>query len=92
MTGAPVVPIGIWGTERVWPRSSRLPDVTNVLRPPRVEVRVGPAVPLGLADAAADTAAIMDAIVELLPPQARAQHDPTTEELARTFPPGRGDE
>ena len=22
-TGAPVVPIGIWGTEKVWPRSSR---------------------------------------------------------------------
>ena len=26
-TGAPVVPIGLWGTERVWPRSSRVPNM-----------------------------------------------------------------
>jgi len=24
LTGAPVIPVGLWGTERVWPRSSRL--------------------------------------------------------------------
>ena len=26
-TGAPVIPVGLWGTEKVWPRSSRLPQV-----------------------------------------------------------------
>lgn len=88
MTGAPVVPVGIWGTEKVWPRSSRLPDVTAVLHPPLVQVRVGAPVALGLTDAAADTAAIMKAIAALLPADARRRHQPTAEELARTFPPG----
>ena len=88
MTGAPVVPVGIWGTERVWPRSARLPDVTAILDPPKVRVRVGPAVALGLTDAVADTEAIMEAIGSLLPAEARRRHEPTPEELARTFPPG----
>jgi hypothetical protein len=30
----------------------------------------------------------MAAIVDLLPPEARRRHEPTTEELARTYPPG----
>jgi putative phosphoserine phosphatase / 1-acylglycerol-3-phosphate O-acyltransferase len=88
MTGAPVVPVGIWGTEQVWPRSARLPDVTNVRHPPKIRVRVGPPVALGLTDAAADIAAIMGAITKLLPAEARRPHEPTAEELARTFPPG----
>jgi len=92
MTGAPVVPIGLWGSERVWPRSARVPNVTNVLRPPLVRVRVGTPVPLGLADATADTAAVMDAISALLPAEARRRHEPTAEELARTFPPGHAGE
>ena len=25
MTGAPVIPVGLWGTEKVWPRNARLP-------------------------------------------------------------------
>ena len=25
MTKAPVIPIGLWGTEKVWPRSERMP-------------------------------------------------------------------
>ena len=36
LTKAPVIPIGLWGTERVWPRSSRLPNVLNVADPPTV--------------------------------------------------------
>ncbi len=32
MTGAPVVPVGLWGTERVWPRSSRVPNMTAFRR------------------------------------------------------------
>ncbi len=43
MSGAPVIPVGIWGTEKVWPRSSRLPDVLNLTNPPDIRVRVGPA-------------------------------------------------
>ena len=40
-TGATVVPVGLWGTENVWPRSARLPDFTLVRKPPKVTVRVG---------------------------------------------------
>ena len=37
-TGAPVVPIGLWGTEEVWPRSSRVPNMTALQHPPEVTV------------------------------------------------------
>jgi putative phosphoserine phosphatase/1-acylglycerol-3-phosphate O-acyltransferase len=88
LTGVPVVPIGLWGTEKVWPRSSRVPHMTNMTKPPTVRVRVGAPVRLGLDDAVADSAAVMDAIVALLPDEAALSGGPTDEELARTFPPG----
>jgi len=88
MTRAPVIPIGLWGTEQVWPRSARVPNVLNVTSPPTVRVRVGEPVPLQYDDPDADTKRIMAAITDLLPPEAKAPHEPTAEELARTFPPG----
>jgi putative phosphoserine phosphatase/1-acylglycerol-3-phosphate O-acyltransferase len=91
-TGAPVIPMGLWGTDRVWPRSARIPNVTNVLDPPTVRVRVGSPVDLSGASVRTATRHLMDAIMDLLPPEARRGHTPTDEELARTFPPGyRGD-
>jgi putative phosphoserine phosphatase / 1-acylglycerol-3-phosphate O-acyltransferase len=87
-TGASVVPIGLWGTERVWPRRARVPDVAAVLRPPAVRVRVGRPVTLGLDDAKADTAVLMAAISKLLPPEGRTRRKPSAEELARTYPHG----
>ncbi|HYA68935.1 MAG TPA: HAD-IB family hydrolase [Acidimicrobiales bacterium] len=89
MTGAPVIPVGLWGTENVWPRSARTPDFAGVLHPPLVRVRVGDPVALGLDDPVADTEAIMASIAALLPDDAQLPHEPTPEELARTFPPGR---
>jgi putative phosphoserine phosphatase/1-acylglycerol-3-phosphate O-acyltransferase len=86
-TGAPVIPIGLWGTERVWPRSSRVPDFTALHHPPRVTVAVGPRVGLGLEDAVGDTAVLMEAITDLLPEEARIDHIPTQEDLDRTRPP-----
>jgi putative phosphoserine phosphatase/1-acylglycerol-3-phosphate O-acyltransferase len=88
MSGAPVIPVGLWGTERVWPRRSKVPLVWNLTSPPEVEVQVGPPVALGLTDADADTEAIMAAIVEQLPPDARVAREPTPEELAATMPSG----
>lgn len=88
-TGAPVIPLAVWGTEQVWPRSSRLPKVTKVVRPPRIPVRVGPAIHgLSGEDFEADTERIMSAIVDLLPPEGRLRRVPTPEELARAMPPG----
>ena len=92
MTKAPVIPVGLWGTERVWPRSSRLPNLLNVTNPPLVRIRVGEPVALKYRSVEADTKRIMKAIVALLPPEAREPHEPTEEELRLTFPPGyRGD-
>src|SRR5205823_799827 len=87
MTRAPVVPIGLWGTEKVWPRSSRVPNITNLLSPPAIRVRVGQPVDLAYEDAQPDTDRIMAAITELLPPEAHERHEPTEAELARTLPP-----
>ena len=86
LTGAPVIPLGLWGTEHVWPRSSRVPNVLNVTDPPLVRTRVGPPVELTRSDRHADTERIMEAIIALLPDEARQQHDPTPEEIARATP------
>lgn len=87
-TRAPVLPMGIWGTEQVWPRSSRVPNVANVVHPPVVRVRVGdPVAGLAYEDPTADIETIMAAIVDLLPPEAHRRREPTPEELARTLPP-----
>jgi putative phosphoserine phosphatase/1-acylglycerol-3-phosphate O-acyltransferase len=88
-TGAPVIPVGVWGTEHVWPRSARVPNLLNVAHPPAVRVRVGPPV-AGLegTDFAADTERIMAAIAAQLPPEAQLRRIPTADELARTMPPG----
>ncbi len=85
-TKAPVVPVGLWGTERVWPRSAKLPNVLNVTNPPEVRVRVGRPVELAYDDPRADTERIMQAIMDLLPAEAREQREPTAEELARAEP------
>ncbi|HEX2850366.1 MAG TPA: HAD-IB family hydrolase [Acidimicrobiales bacterium] len=86
-TKAPVIPVGIWGTERVWPRSSRVPNVVNVVSPPLIRIRVGPPVELAHDDPHRDTERIMAALVDLLPPEAREAREPTDEELKRTKPP-----
>jgi putative phosphoserine phosphatase/1-acylglycerol-3-phosphate O-acyltransferase len=88
MTHAPVIPIGIWGTEKVWPRSARLPNVLNVATPPKIRVRVGPPVELDYDDPDTDTKKIMQALMDLLPPESRIKRKPTDEELRLTLPPG----
>lgn len=86
MSQAPVIPVGLWGTERVWPRNARTPNVLAIGHPPTVRVRVGPPVDLKYRSADADTKRIMDALVALLPEEARVEREPTPEELARSLP------
>jgi putative phosphoserine phosphatase/1-acylglycerol-3-phosphate O-acyltransferase len=86
-TRAPVIPMGLWGTEQVWPRNARLPRI-NPLRRPHVTVRIGPPVELAHDDPDTDTKQIMSALVNLLPPEASERGTPTDEELRRTYPPG----
>ncbi|MCB0970676.1 MAG: HAD-IB family hydrolase [Acidimicrobiales bacterium] len=88
MSKAPVIPIGLWGTERVWPRNARTPDVLAIGHPPTVRIRVGPPVELKHRSHDADTTRIMDALVDLLPDEARVAREPTPEELTRSLPAG----
>jgi putative phosphoserine phosphatase/1-acylglycerol-3-phosphate O-acyltransferase len=88
MTGAIVVPVGLWGTEQVWPRSSRLPKLFNITDAPSVTATVGEPLRLKGKDLEADTKKVMKAIAKLLPPESRSKRKPTEEELARTYPPG----
>jgi putative phosphoserine phosphatase/1-acylglycerol-3-phosphate O-acyltransferase len=87
-TRVPVIPVGLWGTEQVWPRSARLPNVMNVTNPPTIRVRVGPAVELKYKNIDKDTQRIMEAIMALLPAEAHEYHEPSNEELRRTYPSG----
>jgi len=90
-TGAPVIPIGLWGTEKVWPRRAKLPRLSLTDRP-LVRVSVGGPVKLLSKSLDADTKRIMKAISAQLPAEARVRRQPTPEELALTYPSGyRGD-
>ena len=91
MTKAPVIPVGLWGTDAVWPRSASLPSF-NLAEPPEVTSTVGPPVELTRRSPARDTERIMAAVSALLPERAREPYEPTEEELARTYPAGRPDD
>jgi putative phosphoserine phosphatase / 1-acylglycerol-3-phosphate O-acyltransferase len=84
-TGAPVIPVGLWGTERVWPREAKFPNLVGFHD---VSVRVGPAVSLGLDDAAVNTERIMAAIAALIPAEERPARGAPRSNRATTVPPG----
>ncbi|MGB8858751.1 MAG: HAD-IB family hydrolase [Ilumatobacteraceae bacterium] len=84
----PVIPVGLWGTEKVWPRSARVPNMLNVVTPPTVTITVGKPVKLTYKSADADTKRIMKALMDLLPPESRDHHEPTADEIALALPPG----
>ena len=86
-TGVPVVPVGLWGTEKVWPRSSRLPKLSLTGRP-KISVRVGEPFIVDTDDPEAGTDEIMAAIMAELPDEAHEGREPTAKELAATYPPG----
>jgi putative phosphoserine phosphatase/1-acylglycerol-3-phosphate O-acyltransferase len=93
-SGAPVVPIAVWGTERIWPRSARVPDL-GLLRQ-KVYARVGEPIylkaPVGEEDSKEVldrlTQQVMDRIGGLLPDEVRNAEPPTPEQLAAASPPG----
>lgn len=86
-TGVPVIPMGLWGTEKVWPRSQRMPTMLTT-DPPLVSVRVGEPIELSLDDLEGDTKRIMAAISDLLPAESAEHVDLTAKQLMKTFPPG----
>lgn len=87
--GVPVIPVGLWGTEKVWPRSERIPrPVLPGRTKPLVTVAVGEPFKVTALDPDRATEAVMQKIVAMLPSEARATHTPTAEELKATYPPG----
>ena len=70
----------------MWPRSAKIPNVFNLTNPPEIRIRVGRPVTLAYDDIRADTERVMEAIMALLPPEAREARVPTEEELARSKP------
>lgn len=82
-TGAPIVPVGLWGTERVWPRSSRLPRLTIGTDRPAVTVTVGaPYHVTKRSQPQPATDKLMSRIVSLLPAEAQSDRTPSDEERA----------
>jgi putative phosphoserine phosphatase / 1-acylglycerol-3-phosphate O-acyltransferase len=89
MTGAPIVPIGVWGTELVWPRNAKVPNVANVTSPPLVTAQAGKPVKQlkGTRKAqTTDTAKVMSAIAALLPAESRMKRVVSAEDLKKTTP------
>jgi len=67
-TEAPVVPVAIWDTERVWPRSDRVPRVTQLLQRRPVHAKVGEPITLkGSDDFHALADHVLERIRDLLP-------------------------
>ncbi len=86
-TGAMVVPVGLWGTEKVWPRSSQIPKITLPGQTkPVVTVTVGKPFKVTSPDPDTGTKQIMKKITALLPLAARKAYTPTEEELRATYP------
>ena len=88
-TRVPVIPFAISGTEQVWPRSSKVPRVANLLNRPEVTVTFGEPVDLKYRSVPRDMERIFDAITSMLPDEVREPERPTLEELARTYPDGK---
>lgn len=85
-TGAPIIPLGLWGTEKVWPRADSFPKPVLPWQRPSISASAGPPVALKGRSEKADTKRVMKAIMGLLPPAARQPYVPTEEELAATHP------
>lgn len=88
----PVIPGGVWGTEQVWPRSAKVPNLWQVGDPRHVSVKFGPAV-TGLSRSASaeatvrdDTERVMAAIMATLPAESHSAREVTAEELAKATP------
>jgi putative phosphoserine phosphatase / 1-acylglycerol-3-phosphate O-acyltransferase len=86
----PIIPLGVWGTELVWPRKSKVPLMWNVTKPPRVLLRAGPPVHLKrtAASTSKDLDSVMNAIMNLLPAESRVNREVSLAELAATVPDG----
>lgn len=89
MSGAPVVPMGVWGTEKVWPRNAKVPNVANFTNPPKVTISVGPPIKglkLTQKSVAKDVEKVMKEISALLPEESRKKRKVSEADLKKTRP------
>ncbi len=93
-TGAPVIPVALWDTERVWPRSSRVPRVQELASRQPVHARVGEPMMLKAPEGREEdrevlaelTAEVMEAIGSLLPDEVRYPPEPSEEDIREAIP------
>ncbi|GAA8853685.1 hypothetical protein DUHN55_45020 [Helicobacter pylori] len=89
LTEVPVIPFAITGTEKVWPRSSKVPRMlTNPLTRPEVTVTFGEPVDLKYRSVPRDMERVFEAITAMLPDDVREPARPTLAEMALTYPDG----
>ena len=89
LTGAPVIPVGLWGTEKVWPRSRRgCPTSSTCSTRREVTASVGKPVELKYKSLDADTKRIMKAIVRAVAARGADASRPDARGVAATYPPG----
>ena len=95
----PVVPVALWDTEKVWPRSSRIPKAQELLARRPVYAKVGEPIHLKLPEGGATTEnyqalanEVMDRVRDLLPENVRAPDEPTDEQIRLASPAGDGDD
>jgi putative phosphoserine phosphatase/1-acylglycerol-3-phosphate O-acyltransferase len=93
--GVAVIPVGMWGTEKIWPRHSRVPRLSRLATRTPVYARVGEPLYLKAEPGREDdkdvlaelTQQVMDAISALLPEEIRTPPEPTFEQLKAATPP-----
>lgn len=93
-TEAPVVPVALWDNEKIWPRSSKVPKVGELLSRRPVYAKVGEPMYLKLPAGREEDAAVfheltdqvMDRISSLLPAEVRNPPSPTAEDIERATP------
>lgn len=90
----PLIPVALWGTEKIWPRNSRTPKVTELLARRPVYAKVGEPIHLKIpADGEASSAElheladqVMERITALLPDEVRNPGPPTPEQIRLASP------
>jgi putative phosphoserine phosphatase / 1-acylglycerol-3-phosphate O-acyltransferase len=98
-SGAPVIPVAIWDSEKVWPRNQRVPKVGELLARRPVYVKVGEPFTMKVPPGRKETSAtfhlladeLMERVSDLLPSHVRDPGPPTEEQIRLASPANKQD-